>query len=182
MSSARIRLNKPSDFDTFRASVEGDKRTSLKVMREADYFEKQSEATGVLLKVIGWMVGVFFAIGAMICATITMNAQVAGRTREIGTLRALGFTRLAIMWSFLLESVFLCVAGGVCGAIAATAMKAVKITMLNMGTWSEIVFGFEPTPKILVTSVVMAVSMGVVGGMMPARRAARVSPVEAMRG
>jgi len=182
VSSVRVRLDSPSKFDAFKANIESNRQLGLVVMREADYFEKQSEATGFLLKVIGWMVGVFFAIGAMIGATITMNAQVAGRTREIGTLRALGFSRLAIMWSFLLESIFLCVGGGVCGAIAATAMKAVKITMLNMGTWSEIVFGFEPTPKILVTSVVMAVSMGVLGGMMPARRASRVSPVEAMRG
>lgn len=182
VSSVRVRLDSPSKFDAFKAHVESNRQLGLVVMREADYLEKQSEATGFLLKMIGWMVGVFFAIGAMIGATITMNAQVAGRTREIGTLRALGFSRFSILLSFLLESIVLAVVGGAVGALASLAMKAVKITLINFGTWSEIVFGFEPTPGILVGSVVLAGVMGIIGGFLPAIRAARVSPIEAMRG
>jgi len=118
----------------------------------------------------------------MIGATITMNAQVAGRTREIGTLRALGFSKASILVSFLIESLVLSLIGGGVGAVAATAMKAIKITMINAGTWSEIVFGFEPTPGIIFGSLSLAAFMGLVGGFLPAIRAARISPVEAMRG
>lgn len=182
VSSVRVRLDSPSRFDAFKALVEQDRQLGLVVMREGDYFEKQSEATAFILKLLGGMVAVFFAIGAMIGATITMNAQVAGRTREIGTLRALGFSKGSILSSFLLESIVLALAGGAVGAAASMGMRAVKITMLNAGTWSEIVFGFEPTPPIVVGSLVLAVFMGVGGGFLPAVRAARLSPIEAMRG
>ena len=181
VSSVRARLDSPSKFDGFKALVEQNKQLGLVVMREGDFFEKQSEATSFILTLLGVMVAFFFAIGAMIGATITMNAQVAGRVREIGTLRALGFSRRSILFSFLLESVALSLAGGVVGALAALPLKAVKVTMLNMGTFAEIVFAFEPTPPILLGSLGLAVFMGVVGGFLPALRAARVSPIEAMR-
>jgi putative ABC transport system permease protein len=182
VSSVRVRLDSPSKFDAFKALVESDRVAGLVAQREQDFFEKQSEMTGVMLKVLGGMIAFFFSIGAMIGATITMNAQVAGRSREIGTLRALGFSKFSILFSFLLESVFLALVGGAIGAACSTAMKAVKITMINAGTWSEIVFGFEPSPKIIITSLVVAGAMGLVGGFLPAIRAARVSPIEAMRG
>ena len=182
VSSVRVRLDSPSKYDAFKALVEGDRQMGLVAMRESDYVEKQSQATGMLLKVLGGMVAFFFGVGAMIGATITMNAQVAGRTREIGTLRALGFSKASILFSFLVESLVLSIVGGLVGAVAATAMKAVKITMLNFGTFTEIVFGFEPTPQIIVSAVVLSAFMGLLGGFLPAIRAARVSPVEAMRG
>ena len=182
VSSIRVRLDGASKFDAFKANVESNRQLGLVVMREADFLEKQSEGTSFLLKFIGWMVGVFFAIGAMIGATITMNAQVAGRTREIGTLRALGFSKASILFSFLIESVVLAVAGGAVGAVAAIALKPVKITLINFSTFAEIVFGFEPTPKILLVSIALAGFMGIIGGFLPAIRAARISPIEAMRG
>jgi putative ABC transport system permease protein len=182
VSSVRVRLDSTSKFDAFKALVEGDRQLGLIAMREADYVEKQSQATGIMLKILGGMVAFFFGIGAMIGATITMNAQVAGRSREIGTLRALGFSKGAILFSFLIESLVLALSGGLVGALAAIAMKAVKITMLNMGTFTEIVFGFEPTPPIILSALILSAFMGLVGGFLPAVRAARVSPVEAMRG
>ena len=182
VTSVRVRLDSASKFDAFKALVEGDRQLGLVAMREADYVEKQSQATGIMLKILGGMIAFFFGVGAMIGATITMNAQVAGRSREIGTLRALGFSKGSILFSFLIESLVLSVTGGLVGALAAIAMKAVKITMLNMGTFTEIVFGFEPTAPIIVSSVVLSAFMGLVGGFLPAVRAARVSPVEAMRG
>lgn len=182
VSSVRVRLDSPSKFDAFKALVEQDRQLGLVVMREADFFEKQSQATAFILKLLGGMIAFFFSIGAMIGATITMNAQVAGRSREIGTLRALGFSKGSILFSFLIESLALAIAGGAIGAFASIAMKAVKITMLNAGTWSEMVFGFEPTPQIIGSAIFLSAFMGLVGGFLPAIRAARVSPVEAMRG
>ena len=182
LSGIRVRLDGASKFDAFKANIESNRQLGLVVMRETDYLEKQSEATAFILNLIGGMIAFFFAVGAMIGATITMNAQVAGRTREIGTLRALGFSRGSILFSFLIESLVLALLGGLIGAACATAMKAVKLTMINAGTWSEIVFGFEPTPGILVGSMILAAVMGLVGGFLPALRAARISPIEAMRG
>lgn len=182
VSSVRVRLDSPSKFDAFKALVEQNRQLGLMVTREADYYEKQSEATAQLLTMLGTVIAIFFSIGAMIGATITMNAQVAHRQREIGTLRALGFSRRSILTSFLLESIVLALVGGAIGALASLAMGFVKITTINAGTWSEIVFTFEPTPDILLQAMILATIMGLVGGFMPALRAARVSPVEAMRG
>jgi putative ABC transport system permease protein len=182
VSSVRVRLDSPSKFDAFKANIESNRQLGLNVMRDADYFEKQSEATALLLKVIGWMIGIFFSIGAMIGATITMNAQVAGRTREIGTLRALGFSRASILFSFLLESIVLALVGGAVGAVGALGLSMIKVSLINQASWSEIAWRFEASPKILVSSVILAGFMGIVGGFLPAIRAARVSPVEAMRG
>ncbi|HSO39364.1 MAG TPA: ABC transporter permease [Labilithrix sp.] len=181
VSSIRVRLDAASKFDAFKALVEQNRQLGLSVQREGDYYEKQSEATATFLSILGTMIAVFISLGAMIGATITMNAQVANRQREIGTLRALGFSRRGILLSFLLESLVLSLMGGVVGAIAALCLKFLKITMLNAGTWSEIVFGFEPTPEIIVKSMLLTAVMGILGGFFPAIRAARISPIEAMR-
>ncbi|HEY8090373.1 MAG TPA: ABC transporter permease, partial [Polyangiaceae bacterium] len=122
------------------------------------------------------------AIGAMIGAMITMYAAVANRQREIGTLRALGFSRRSILSSFLLEAVILSAVGGAVGAVASMAMIFVKFSMLNFSSWSEIVFSFDPTPQIILTALVFACGMGLLGGLFPAVRAARTSPLKAIRG
>jgi putative ABC transport system permease protein len=124
---------------------------------------------------------VFFSIGAMIGAMITMYAAVAGRKREIGMLRALGFSKIAIMLSFLLEAVFLALFGGAVGALASLSMSLVRFSMINFATWSEIVFTFVPTLKILGVSFAFAAGMGLLGGFFPALRAARMPLIQAMR-
>jgi putative ABC transport system permease protein len=109
----RVRLARvPSKFDAFKASVESDKRLGFEAMREPEYYAKQSEGTSMFISALGVVIAVFFSIGAMIGATITMYASVANRSREIGTLRALGFSRLSILLSFLFESVLLALLGG----------------------------------------------------------------------
>jgi putative ABC transport system permease protein len=130
---------------------------------------------------MGITISIFFGIGAMLGAMITMHAMVANRQREIGTLRALGFGKAAILFSFLLESIFLSLVGGAIGAFASLGMGLVSFSMVNFASWSEIVFRFEPTPQIIVSSMIFAAAMGILGGFSPARRAARVSPVDAMR-
>ena len=182
VSSVRVRLDSPAAFDNFKNAMEGDKQFGYQALREVQYFEKQSEGTSKFLGVMGGMISVFFAIGAMIGAMITMYAAVANRQREIGTLRALGFSRLSILTSFLMESILLTFIGGLAGALASIAMGLVKFSMMNFASWSEIVFKFEPTPGIIGTSLLFAAGMGLLGGFFPAVRAARVSPVAAMRG
>jgi putative ABC transport system permease protein len=181
VSSIRARIE-PSKLDGFKASVEANRQLSLQVLREADFYEKQSEGTSLFIQAMGITIAVFFSIGAMLGAMITMHAAVASRQREIGTLRALGFSRALVLLSFLLESVLLALAGGLLGAAGALAMGLVRFSIINFASWSEIVFTFEPTPGILLRAMVFASVMGLLGGLFPAVRAARVSPVEAMRG
>jgi len=181
VSSVIVQLDSPAKFDAFRATIESDKRLGLEALLEPRYYEKQSEGTRIFVLALGIVISVFFSIGAMIGALITMQAAVAQRQREIGTLRALGFSRISILFSFLLESVVLALAGGVVGAIAAFCMGFVKISMMNFATWQEVTFSFDPNPKVLVIAILVAGAMGLVGGFFPAFRAARVSPIEAMR-
>jgi putative ABC transport system permease protein len=182
VSSVRVHLVSASAFDAFKASIEGDKRLGLMAERESDYYEKQSEGTSTFMGAMGTLIAVFFSMGAMIGAMITMYAAVAGRQREIGTLRALGFSRASILGSFLLEAVILALCGGLVGAIASLGMGQLHLSMMNMASWSEITFSFDPTPGIILRAMIFAGVMGLVGGFFPALRASRVSPVNAMRG
>ena len=182
VSSVRVRLESPAAFDGFRAAVEQDKQLGFQAMRETEYFEKQSEGAAMLIGGLGTAVSIFFSIGAMIGAMITMYGAVSNRQREIGTLRALGFSRSSILFSFLIESVILALLGGAVGAIASLAMGTVKFSMMNFASWSEIVFSFDPTARIIATALGFAAGMGLLGGFFPAVRAARTSPITAMRG
>jgi putative ABC transport system permease protein len=181
VSSVVVRLDSPAKFEAFRATVESDKRLGLEALVETKYYEKQSSGTRIFILALGIAISFFFSIGAMIGALITMQAAVAQRQREIGTLRALGFSRFSILFSFLLESCVLAIAGGVLGAIAAFCMGFVKISMMNFATWQEVTFSFDPNPMVLLVAILVAGVMGLVGGFFPAFKAARVSPVAAMR-
>ena len=181
VSSVTVKLDSPTKYDGFAQTMQNDKQLGLQVERQDIYYEKQSEATSTFVRILGIIVAVLFSMGAMIGAMITMYAAVAQRRREVGTLRALGFSRFAILTSFLLEASMLALAGGVLGAAFASLLTFVKFSMLNFQTWSEVVFSFRPTPGILITAVVAGAAMGLFGGLLPAIRAARTNPVEAMR-
>lgn len=181
VSSISVALENPAQFDAFRAGVENDKQLGLEAMRESAYYEKQSEGTYVFIMALGIVIALFFSIGAMIGASITMYAAVSQRKREIGTLQALGFSRLSILVSFLLESCMLALSGGALGAVAASLMSQVKFSMMNFATWQEITFSFDPEPSILVLAILVGGIMGIIGGFFPAIQAARTSPIEAMR-
>lgn len=181
VSAMRVRLASAGAFEALRAAVTRDPKLGLEVLREREYYEKQGAGTGMLIRSLGLMIAVLFSLGAMIGAMITMHATIAHRQREIGTLRALGFSRMSILMSFLLESILLSLAGGAVGALAAAGLSFSRFSLMNFATWSEIVFKFEPAPGIFVGSMVLAAVMGVFGGAFPALRAAWVKPVEAMR-
>jgi putative ABC transport system permease protein len=182
VSSVTVVLDSKTKFDGFAAAVESDKQLGLDAFRQTTYLEKVSEGTSKFVTAMGVVITVVFSLGAMIGAVITMYAAVANRQREIGTLRALGFPRKQILVSFLLESSVLALLGGAIGCIAALGMSLLEFSMMNFNTWSEVVFKFEPTPQIMITSLVVGALMGVFGGFFPAIRAARVSPIESMRG
>jgi putative ABC transport system permease protein len=181
-SSATVVLESPSSYDAFETYVENDKQLGLEPMRENVYYDKQSENTYVFITALGIIITFFFSVGAMIGAMITMYGAVAQRSKEVGTLRALGFSRGAVLMSFLFESVVLATIGGLIGGIASMAMTAVKFSTVNFATWQEISFSFDPSPAIVLGSVAIGGLMGMFGGFLPALAASRLSPIEAMRG
>lgn len=182
VSSVRVQLDSAAAFDGFKTALESDKRLGLEAFREDKFMEKQSEGTSIFMGVLGTLIAFFLSIGAMIGAAITMYSSVANRQREIGTLRALGFSRFSILLCFVFESLVLAFGGGIVGIAGALALGTVKFSMINYASWSEMVFSFEPTPKIIIQTVIFALGMGFLGGFLPALRASRVSPLAAMRG
>ncbi len=181
VSSVRVRLESASKFDAFKTAIEENKQLNLEAMRDSDYYDKQSSGLSDFVSGLGNVIAFFFGVGAIIGAMITMYAAVANRQREIGTLRALGFSKISIITSFLLESILLALAGGLLGALLSLALSAVKISMLNFTAWSEIVIAFEPDAKSIGSALIVAGVMGLVGGLAPAIRAARMNPIQAMR-
>jgi putative ABC transport system permease protein len=181
LSSVRVKLDSPARFDALKATIESDKRMGLEVLRDRAYFEKISEGTSIFVTALGGTISVFFSLGAMLGAMITMYSAVAGRRREIGTLRALGFGRWQVLLAFLLEAMMLSLGGGLIGALGALALGAVEISMLNLQSFSEMVFKFDANPATIGIALAFSLGMGLVGGMLPAIRAARLPPLEAMR-
>lgn len=181
-SSAVARLREPALFEAFRARVDLDPRFTLEVVREDLYWEEQSSSMVTFIRVLGLFVSIVFGAGAVLGAMITMYAQVAARTREIGMMRAIGFSRRSVLASMLFESALLGLAGGLLGAAAALAMRWVRIRTLNFQTFSEIRFGFAPTPGIALAVVLFGIGMGLAGGLLPAIRAARLPILDATRG
>ena len=181
VSSVVVQLESADAYEAFASAVEHDKQLGLESYREDAYYEKQSEGTSIFISAIGIIISVFFSLGAMIGATITMYAAVSQRSREIGTLQALGFTRLAILTSFVFESMVLALGGATIGAAASLLMSSVTFSMMNFATWQEITFSFRPSLSIIAGSMIAGAVMGLIGGFFPAVRAARTPPVEAMR-
>lgn len=180
-SAVVARLADPSTLEAMKTRLESDPRLTLDVKAEREFFEDQSKALSNFISYLGLTLSVIFSVGAMIGAMITMYAAVANRTGEIGTLRALGFRRSSILATFLLEAVLLGVVGGVAGVMLASLMQFIHISTLNWQSFSELAFSFTLTPRIIMTSMLFAVLMGVIGGFLPAVRAARLSIVDALR-
>jgi len=181
VSSVRIQLTSPEKFEAFQTYVESEKSRGLKVMKEKSFLEDQSQGMAIFVSALGTLIVIFFSLGATLGAMITMYSAVSQRKKEIGVLRALGFSRFSILSAFVLEALCLALVGGLVGAGASLIMGSFEFSMVNFATWSEVVFRFTPTPRILVASLAVAIIMGLVGGFFPALRAARTSPIEAMR-
>jgi len=182
VSSVTVRLESPAAFDRFKATIETDKQLLLEAERETTYYEKQSQATAIFVSVLGWVIVVFCMFGATLGAMNTMFAAVAQRKREVGTLRALGFSKFNILTSFVVESVVLAVVGGLAGLAASLLLTFAHVSLMNQASWSEITFTFSATPNILIGAIIAGCGMGILGGFLPAMKAAGTSPIEAMRG
>ncbi|HYH41885.1 MAG TPA: ABC transporter permease [Burkholderiales bacterium] len=180
-STVVARLVTVSAYDAIKARLESDPRMTVDVKRERTFYEDQSKALSGFIRYLGLTLSIIFSVGAMIGAMITMYAAVATRVREIGTLRALGFRRSAVLAAFLFEAVLLGGIGGVVGVMLASFMQLVRISTLNWQSFAELAFSFTLTPYIAALSLGFAVLMGIVGGFLPAVRAARLSIVDAVR-
>jgi putative ABC transport system permease protein len=179
-STVVARLADSAGFDAIKARLEADPRLTLDVKRERTFYEDQSQALSKFISYLGLTLSIIFSIGAMIGAMITMYAAVANRVREIGTLRALGYRRSAVLRAFLFESVLLGGIGGVVGIGLASFMQLIQISTLNWQSFAELAFTFTLTPRIALLSFGFAILMGIVGGFLPAVRAARLSIVDAL--
>lgn len=182
VSSVTVRLDSPAKFDAFKATIETDKQLLLEARRETKYYQDQSQGTALFISIMGTVIAVFCAAGATLGAMNTMFAAVAQRRREVGTLRALGFSKFQILFSFVMESSVLALAGGLIGLGLAMLLTLTRVSMMNFQTWQEISFSFTATPEIMLTSIIAGAGMGIIGGLLPAFKAAGVSPIEAMRG
>ncbi|HEX2730407.1 MAG TPA: ABC transporter permease [Polyangiaceae bacterium] len=180
-SSITVQLDDPNKYEAFATVVESDKQLGLESFREREYYDKQSEGTSMVISTLGGITAVLFSVGAMIGAMITMYGSVALRSREIGTLRALGFSRFSILVAFLLESTALAALGGLAGTLVSLVCTFFKFSTMNYNTWQEVSFTFRASPGVMGFALAAGCVMGVVGGFLPALRAAYTSPVDAMR-
>lgn len=180
-SSVVVRLTDPMAFESLSNRFADDPRISLAVKREAEYYADQSAGLSRFIQILGLTLAGIFSVGAIIGATITMQSSVATRTAEIGTLRAIGFQRRSILVAFLAEAILLSLVGGVAGLLLASLMQFVEFSTTNFQSFSELAFGFELSPAIVLASMVFSIAMGIAGGLVPAARAARIQIVEALR-
>ena len=182
LSTVTVRLKNPDDFSDVTSAFEADNRLQyFAPKREKKFFEEQSEMMATFIRILGIFITIIFSTGAMIGAMITMYGSVANRTVEIGTLRALGFFRRSILLAFLLESLFLSLGGGLIGLGIASLLQFFTISTLNFGWFSELAFSFALSPQIVAISLGFSLLMGLIGGFLPAVRAARLNIIQALR-
>jgi putative ABC transport system permease protein len=180
-SSVLFRLRESADFERVKTRIESDPRLTLEAKRETTYYKDQSEVMAKFLRILGLSLTIVFSIGAVVGGMITMYASVANRTREIGTLRALGFRRTSILIAFLMESLFLGFLGGMAGLFLASFLQFFTVSTTNFQTFSELAFSFSLDVPITLKAMSFALGMGFVGGILPAIRASGMEIVDALR-
>ena len=174
-------MKDPGEIKALDRWIRAQPQMQLHAVQEREYYEAQAGALAGILRSLASFVAFVMGIGAVFGAMNTMYAIVAARTREIGTLRALGFSRRAILLSFLIESTFLALVGGVLGCLIAFPMNGFSTATGQTQSFSEIAFSFRITPEILAGGLVFALVMGVLGGLLPAMRGARLPIASALR-
>jgi putative ABC transport system permease protein len=180
LSSALVRAQDAVAVQALVRDIEDDRRLNSSARTERDYYEAQTRS-GAPVKYLGFIVAVIMAVGSSFAAMNTMYAAVSRRSREIGALRVLGFSRGSILMGFFLESLALSLAGGVLGCLMVLLVNGRTANMGNFVTFSEMSFDFQVTPAIMAAGVGFALLMGALGGFFPARTAARKEILEALR-
>jgi putative ABC transport system permease protein len=181
LSSITAQLDSASALDGFGSPLMADKQTGLSVASESAYYKKASQGLPDVIGILGIVETVIFSIGAVLGAMITMHASVSQRGREIGVLRALGFGRMQILFSFVVESAALGFAGALAGAAVCLLTPLLDFRCMNFATGQEVAFRFVPSFANLGFAILAGTAVGAFGGLVPAIRAARVDPVQAMR-
>ena len=180
--SVYAKLESPAAFQKFKDALTTDPRLSVKVLRQTEYYAEQSTMLTTLITTLGVLVASLMAIGAVFGALNTMYNSVSARTREIATLRALGFGRGAVVVSVMLESLAVAVVGGLLGAaVAYLAFNGFHTSTVNWQSFSQVTFAFDVTPQLLGRGILWAVLIGLIGGLLPALRAARLPIAAALR-
>jgi putative ABC transport system permease protein len=180
-SSITAELESPEHFDAFAAPLLAEKQTGLAVERESGYYRRMAQGLADVVTLIGAAEALIVSIGAILGTMIVAYTSVVQRRTEIGVLRALGFRRRSILAAFLLESVALALAGGAVGVGLALLTPLLDFNAVNFATDQEVAFRFQPDLRWLIGSVAGATLVGLLGGLWPALRAARLDPVQAMR-
>ena len=179
--SVTVRLADPNAFDALVARIEGDPRLQLQAKRESEFFAEQAQFLGSTLEFIAFFVTIVMSIGAVFGAINTMDAMVAARAREIAVLQTLGFQRRSVLASFLVEALVIALAGGVLGCLLALPINGIETSTMNWQSFGELTFAFRVSPKILLQGMIFAAVMGLIGGFLPARRAAKQGLAAGMR-
>jgi putative ABC transport system permease protein len=180
--SLLARLDSSESFNTFRDWLTSNPQVNVQVRREADYYAQQSRALTSLIQNVGVGIAVLMGIGAVFGAILTMYTAVSTRSREIATLRALGFNTTSVVVSVLAESLALAAIGGTIGGLLAyLAFNGYQTSTMNFSTFSQVAFAFQVTPRLLAMGLFYALAMGLVGGLFPALRAARLPIPSALR-
>jgi putative ABC transport system permease protein len=180
--SVSVRLESPESFQKFKDALTSDPRLNVKVVRQTEFFANQSKMMTTLITTLGYMIALLMAVGAVFGALNTMYTSVSARTREIATLRALGFGRGAVVVSIMIESTLLAIVGGVLGAaIAYFVFNGFHTTTMNWQSFSQVTFAFAVTPQLLTQGIIWATVIGLAGGLLPALRAARMPVATALR-
>lgn len=179
--SVTVRLTSPEAFDHFKDALTSDPRLTLDVEREIEYYDKQSQALTRLITVLGTMVALVMGVGAVFGALNTMYSAVAERSREIATMRALGFGAGSVVTSFVFEALCIAFVGGLIGCIGVLPLNGMTTGAMNWQTFSHLAFAFRVTTPLLVGGLIFALIMGLAGGVPPAVRAARARIAVALR-
>ena len=180
-NSVTVHLSSPDSLQQFKDAISADPRMSVDIMREVEYYEKQSTLLSTLIRVLGSIVAGIMGIGAIFGALNTMYSAVAERSREIATLRALGFGAGSVVFSFMVEALLISLVGGLLGCIAVLPLNGLTTGAMNWQTFSHLAFAFRITPLLLGMGIVFALLMGIAGGIFPAIRAARRPVAPALR-
>jgi putative ABC transport system permease protein len=179
-SSVLMRATDPVTVAALVNGLNNDQRLTVSARTEMDYYEAQTNS-GLLIEFLGFFISIIMAIGSGFAATNTMYAAVARRSREIGTLRVLGFSRGSILLSFLGESLLLSLIGGILGCLLVLPLNGITTGIMNFATFSEVAFNFRVTPLIMLVGVCFAMILGAMGGFFPARNAAKKEILTALR-